>query len=399
MRTVQSLVVALVVVCVSAPAWAYKWQISDDSYIGVGALIQAQAQFTEDAAPSGDTWSKDFFLRRARIMVFGQLNKYVSFFMETDTPNFGKNGNWDTNQFFIQDAYGTFKVVDEFMVDAGMILLPFTRHNLIGATSLNALDYHGDLIKFPTGSTKVWRDAGVQFRGYIFNQKLQYRVGVFSGSQGVKVKDKDPTGKEVETGATNPSDYPRVTGHVRYNIFGTETDFFPKGIYFPKEPILSVGVGVDFVPDSVKTKAATFDAQNHVATKPEFGHHLGVAGDVFLDYPIGDDHEVVFQGTFFFYRDGKKDDKLKTSGIGSLVEAGYRWRFIEPVISFDYFKSDADNSDLLGIRGGLNFWLLKHNASVKAEFGARKEEKPSDANKPSDAKFVKQATLQAQVLF
>ncbi|MBM4397860.1 MAG: hypothetical protein FJ087_19520, partial [Deltaproteobacteria bacterium] len=91
MRLVRLAAMAAVLLT-AVPAFAYKWQITDDSYVGVGALIQAQAQFTEDAAPTGKDWSNDFFLRRARILVFGAFNKHVSFFLETDTPNFGKDG-------------------------------------------------------------------------------------------------------------------------------------------------------------------------------------------------------------------------------------------------------------------------------------------------------------------
>ena len=354
--------VAAAVIFTTSPAWAYKWQINDDSYVGIDYLLQAHAQVTENGAPSKEDWSKDLFIRRSRFVLMGGLTKYLTFFMETDQVNFGKNGDWNA-PFFVQDAYVNFKIMDEFQVDAGLILLPFTRHSFMSAVGVNALDYHLAMIKYPDGSTKVWRDAGVQVRGYVFEQKFQYRLGVFGGSQNVALQ-KDAAGKGVPTAFSNPQDWPRVTGHLRYAILGTETDFFPKGIYFAKDPVLSLGVGADAVPDSVLVKAAVLDAAGKVTTPATIGTHIAAAGDVFLDLPFNEDNELVFQGALLYYADGQG---VKSGGIGVLSEVGYRWTFLEPVLQFDWFKSDGKEADYLGLRGGLNFWLLKHGASFKIE--------------------------------
>jgi hypothetical protein len=379
--------IAAVVVLTTVPAWAYKWQISDDSYVGIDYLLQAQAQFTQDGAPNKEEFSKDLFVRRSRFVLLGGLTKYISFFMETDQVNWGKNGDWAA-PFFVQDAFVTFKVIDEFQVDTGLILLPLTRHSFMGATSLDGVDYHLAMIKYPDGTTKVWRDAGVQLRGYIFDQKLQYRLGVFGGSQNVTLQ-KDTAGKAVVT--SNSHDWPRFTGHLRYAILGTETDFFPKGIYFAKDAILSVGVGADAVPDSVLVKPAVLDpATGKVATAATIGTHIGTAGDVFLDLPFDENNELVFQGALLYYADGQG---IKTGGIGVLSEVGYRWQFLEPVVQFDWFKSDGVDADYLGMRGGLNLWLLKHNASIKAEYGASK------TGNLASAPFIQQVTAQVQLYF
>lgn len=378
--------VAAAVVFTTLPAWAYKWQITDDSYVGIDYLLQGQAQFTQDGAPNEENWSKDFFLRRSRLMLTGGLNEHVSFFMETEQANFGKNGDWSA-PFFVQDAYVNFKVIDEFQVDAGLILLPFTRHSFMSAVGINGLDYHVNMIKYPVGTTKVWRDAGVQLRGYVFEQKLQYRLGVFGGSQNVALQ-KDAAGKGIVF--SNSKDYPRVTGHLRYAILGTEVGFFPKGIYFAKDPVLSIGVGADAVPDSVLVKPAVLDDTGRITTPAEIGHHVGTAADVFLDLPFDEDNELVFQGALLYYADGQG---VKTGGIGVLSEVGYRWKFLEPVVQFDWFKSDAEAADYMGARGGLNLWLLKHGANIKAEYGFSRN------GDLAEAPIVQQVTAQAQLFF
>jgi hypothetical protein len=372
----------LLILAVASPAFAYKVQVSEDAFLNLDVLGQSQAQSTEKAAPDGG-WSKDLFLRRIRLLAFGSLSKNVSFFFETDQPNLGKNGDWAA-PMFVQDAFMTVKVSDAFMVDSGMVLLPFTRHSMTGAIGLNGIDYHSKMIKFPDGTHKVWRDAGVQARGYLAEQKLQYRLGVFGGSQNMALQ-KDAAGKVVTS--SNPGDLPRATGHVRYAIAGTETDFFAKGIYFSPTPILSVGVGVDYVPDAILTKAAVLDGSNVVTAKGQLGDHMGAAGDVFVEYPLDADNEVVFQGTALYYDDGPK---AKTSGVGALTEVGYRWHSLEPVVALDYFDSEVPKADYMGAHVGLNWWMAKHATNVKLDFAFEK------TGNLEDGPSVRTVTLQGQ---
>ena len=137
MRTLRWLhwAAAVATVLVALPAFAYKIQIADHTSLNIDYLLQTQASFVEKGAPDGTAWSKDFFIRRSRILLFGELWKNISFFFETDQANWGKGGKWDA-AFFVQDAYVTFKVVDAFMVDVGMVMLPFSRANLQGAIGL-----------------------------------------------------------------------------------------------------------------------------------------------------------------------------------------------------------------------------------------------------------------------
>ena len=135
-----------------------------------------------------------------------------------------------------------------------------------GAASLHTLDYHASLVRFPRNEGKVWRDAGVQVRG--FAGPLHFRVGIFNGIEGARANDTTtPPTPEV-----NPDDIPRVAGHVRYNLLGTEAGFFLSGIYFEDQPRLSMGVGADYQPRSVLSAGEERDDFN-------------VGMDLFLEYP------------------------------------------------------------------------------------------------------------------
>jgi hypothetical protein len=167
-----------------------------DLSLDVAVLLQPQMQMAKDASPDGHM-STDFFLRRARIFVFGKVTKEISFFVDTDQPNWGKNGTWDTSTY-VQDAVLSWSPDRAFTLDSGLLLVPFSHHSLEGAAGLHGLDYHLNVIRYPAGAGKVLRDAGVLARGLLFGDVVHYRVGVFEGVRGPAI----PT---VAAGAPVPS--------------------------------------------------------------------------------------------------------------------------------------------------------------------------------------------------
>src|SRR3954470_8403148 len=197
--------------------------------INVGVLVQPWFQTTMPAAgagsgapgigaPDGKSPSFDFFLRRVRLMTWGSVNRNLSFFVETDQPNFGKGGDFSSSMF-IQDAFLTYQFSPEFKIDAGMMLVPLARHTIEGAVGLNAIDYHAELVRFPAG--KIFRDVGIQFRGLVADSALHYRVGIFEGVRSA-VPPVPPAPPAVQPPPLNDSGLPRFAGQVRYNIMGSE---------------------------------------------------------------------------------------------------------------------------------------------------------------------------------
>src|SRR4051794_13732651 len=137
--------------------------------LNVGVLVQPWFQTTVAAggagsgspgigAPDGKSPSFDFFLRRVQLMAWGSVNRELSFFVDTDQPNWGKGADF-TSSMFIQDAFLSYRFAPELTVDAGMMLVPLARHTLEGAVGLDAIDYHAELVRFPAG--KNFRDVGV----------------------------------------------------------------------------------------------------------------------------------------------------------------------------------------------------------------------------------------------
>jgi len=370
------LVAAAVLVPVSASA-----QDSDEPKINVRLLLQPWIEATEDGAPSGDSWGTEMFLRRTRIILAGNVNKWIHFFYETDTPNYGKNGDYNT-KLVTQDAYVDFQFYPEFKLAVGMILLPFTHHSRQSAASLNALDYHNFFTgKFIAGKETGWRDFGVEARGIVAD-RLDYRVGIYNGLRGAACTDPEAVNCQV----LNSADMPRITGRIAVNLFDPEPDYFYGGIYLGKKKVVTLGAGVDM------QQGATLDAKGN--DKAYFAY----SADLFVDYPLENDMEVVAQGAFVQYDRGYVPDP-KTAGVfapdlnsgsGFYAEAGFRYGMIEPVVGYESYSADEGNTnDRTAMLAGVNLFIKGHNANVKLQTGMLEE-----AGKEKNV-----VTLQTQLLF
>ncbi|MFH1532297.1 MAG: porin [Pseudomonadota bacterium] len=333
----------------AAPAMAAE-KNADEPKIQVRFLIQPQMQLIQakkqpgaDAlvpiTPDNNGIGQEFFLRRTRVILAGQVNKWIHFFFETDNPNLGRNGN--IGNTFTQDGYIDFRFFDELKVAMGMILMPFSRNNRQSAASLMGLDYHGDVFT-AWGPTRIWRDYGIEARGVIAGN-LDYRVGVFNGFRG--------------PAATN--DIPRFTGRVSYDFFGADPKFFYTGTYLGKAKHLSIGYGFDVQPEGSAN------------AKGEKGLYYALTGDVFIDWPLGNDMAATLNTGFMFYSYGSKKAYIQTS-TAMFGELGFMWKDLQPVFGFEWAqpldgKAYKDNQ-ILNFRVGVNYYITGHNATVKLEY-------------------------------
>jgi hypothetical protein len=306
--------------------------------------------------------SLDFFMRRARLMLWGSVTKELSFFIDTDQANWGKGGVYN-QPMVVQDAFFSYAFMPELKLDAGMMLVPLSHHTLEGATSLNALDYHSDMIRFPAGHT--FRDIGVQLRGLVANDLIHYRVGIFGGvrAPAAVAGMPQPAGTPV-----NDMGLPRVTGHLRVNVMGSEPDFFLKGIYFSPTPIVTVGLGLDFQPNATRRVSG--------ARRNYFAGSL----DVFAEYPFSADDEIIFKANVFYWAvgvSGLTNPAVNTrpqGAISTYAEVAYRHDFIEPLAFIEYSTEPEDEAGartVLAPHVGVNFWAMKHTFNVKTDIGYR----------------------------
>lgn len=379
-------------------------QVDDNKSINLGLLVQPQIQMGEILDTNGDTdyYSFDPIVRRTRIMIGGEFTKHIHFFAETDNLNIGLastgadgtvTDGWSRGAF-IQDAWVEANVNEYLQINAGMLLIPLSHMSSQSAGAIHALDYHSALVKYPAGSNLVWRDTGVMFRGLLAKKRVEYRVAITNGVDG-----DNAISPEI-----NEKDRPRVTGRVQFNAKEAEggpgaKGFFYKGIYLDKDgkkiknakKVISFGAALDYQADAV------LDGEGKVA------NYMAMAGDVFVDMPIGGKAQgVTMQVNAFNYNHGEAN---ANTGMGVAFEGGYRMNMIEPLLIVDMWDAtgptDGDdglkeNGDLMTVALGLNYWAFAHNANLKLQVGGTRKK---DADTDTEDKFIKSAVLQGQLMF
>jgi len=311
------------------------------SSLNLGFLSQLQYEGIDNADASHV--GQNLFFRRLRVMAGGKVNEKLSFFFETDSPNLGKldaaTGKKIDSTIFIQDFYLTYTATEALKLDAGMLMVPVSHNSQQSATSLATLDYgtytflHSDPINSKTG-----RDFGLQARGYVAHDHLEYRLGVFQGNRGTDAR-----------GAM------RVAGRLVLNVFDADKGFFYTGTTLGKKHILSFG--------------ASYDRQDA---------YEAYSGDLVLDQPIGRD-VLTLQGDYTRFDGGTFLKSLPQQDV-MLGEASY---YIGAVFGpfVQYNKREykvAGFHDESRVMGGIAWWGNGHKCNLKLAYGKIKKDGVTD---------------------
>lgn len=318
----------------------------------IGLLAQPQFQSLNSA--SRDKYANNFYVRRTRILLGGTLFSKVEFFLDTDYPNLflptntapsGEADNFtkSTPGMNVQDIFVTYKAWGDMVkVDMGYMLPPLGHNAVQGATTLYSWDYfnftfqHNLSNVFGTSGNAVGRDTGLQLRGLLIGNHLEYRVGLFQGKRDNRT--------ETEVEARN---FFRVAGRLQINLLDAEPGFFYAGSYLGTKKIASIGGAFD-VQDSYKYFAA----------------------DGFVDMPLGPG--VVTAQVNFAYWDGGSFIPALVKEKALMVEAGYMLAglWLSPIVRFEQLWGGSNSTktleDQTRIGGGIAFWPYGHNTNVKA---------------------------------
>jgi len=317
-----------------------------DTSLKLGVLLQPQYEMAGNPGLSGV--SHNFFVRRVRLLAGATLFKNVEVFFDTDYPDLFKatqdTGIKNTPGLNVQDAFGTFKVLDDaFKVDMGYMLPPSTHNAVQGAGTLYSWDYFTNSFRnsnsFNSSGPPVGRDAGVQLRGLVLDNHLEYRAGLFQGRRNAAVMG------DGKVGARN---FFRFAARLQANVFDAEPGFFYAGTYLGTKRILSFGAAVDLQDSYV---------------------HWGFDG--FLDLPLGAGaltaqvNVAHYDGDDFIVAGGISTPLAKQTSI--MGEAGYLFDAVDlsPILRFErQWLPDSVHETRVG--GGLAFWPYGHAFNLKA---------------------------------
>ncbi|HEY0466082.1 MAG TPA: hypothetical protein VGC79_17850, partial [Polyangiaceae bacterium] len=307
----------------------------------VGLLVQPQFEALGSPNAAHDGTSVNLFVRRTRLLVGGTLFKNFEYFFETDSPNLfrgdtnivgGATPSEGTGQktgfgIGVQDAMATWKAYEDYLkFDAGYMLTPGSHNSLQGAGTLLGVDYFTNTFNHQNafnnaGGAPAGRDAGIEVRGLLLDNHIEYRAGLFQGLR--KPGTAAPMGGG--TGEVASQNMFRFAGRLQFNILDAETGFFYAGTYRGKKKILSLGAALDM--------------------QSEY-HHWAVDG--FLDMPLGKG-ALTAQVNFNKWNGGNFVALANQTAIAA--EAGYMFAYpIGPIVKFE--QQNFANSDASSTRYG-----------------------------------------------
>jgi hypothetical protein len=327
--------VAVLLAFASRPAHAQlQFSTADGSTsLKLGVLGQMQAQSLD--TPNAEEQEKDLYLRRVRLLGLFKMGDKLSVYFDTDAPNYGK-GNVDGTKnsattIYLQDFVVTYSFAHEFQLEGGEILVPTGYNHLQSAGQLMPLDYGPFSFTETTAlQSNVGRDWGAQVRGYLANDHLEYRLGMFQGVRGI---DEDNSF--------------RYAGRLALWIMGAQTGLFYRGTSLGKTQSMEFG--------------GSFDRQKEYSS---------YTGDFFWDQPIGNGDGFTAQFDYTKWDGGTFAPTAVTIPKQHTIlgELGYYLGAIKTQPFFQYSQEKFDNDThptQTRYTAGLGYYFVGHSSDVK----------------------------------
>ena len=344
-----------------------KISIDDTKWISLGLGGRVSVSSIEDAAPSGNKWSKDFNLDNARIYINGQVHEKIKFEFNTECV-FGCGTGGD---FVLLDAIAKFELNPYINIWAGRLLVPAERQELNGPfyssthdaykTPFYSSDFSGN---FGDGGAGVYaRDHGVNLWGAAGPEgALQYVVGVFSGL------------RSSSGAGPNQNDNPLFAGRVAYNFLNVEKNpgYYTSGTYYG-------GAG-----DIFTVAAAMQYQEDGSGSMANPGDFFGFSADVLFEKVLADDSVFTFNGEYKHFDAGYSPaaftgpdadlfgmfdgDSFSVVGLYLLPNTIGIGKF-QPYLRYtgvypSSIKNDIASSNRDEFEAGVNYVIDGHNARV-----------------------------------
>ena len=367
------MVCAVMLALVPAPASAQLQIKTEDITIKFGFQGQFWADYTQDAtAPSAGNqgYAQNFYLLRDRLMIGGNIGNNITFFFQTDDPKLGLSpagtaatktlttGNATSPGFLIQDAWAEYKVNTHLQLAAGEMLVPSSRQNLQSTLSYYTVNISAvSTVNNAALVESALRDVGFQARGYFFDDRLQYRGGIFDG-------ERDANGRNS----------PRPAMYLQYDFFDREKEYAYAGTALGKRKILALDIGGD------KQGSYRSDTINVASDTPVLG------GD-----------EVGFNASVMHF-DGRQKFTAIADQTNYLLEGAYyihKAKF-QPFVKFetqDFVAAVNGTKDINRWGTGANYYIHGQNLKLTGQY-TRALPQNGSAIRPSN-----EFTVQVQVFY
>jgi hypothetical protein len=293
-----------------------------------GILAQLLAEKADIAGT--DETSADLFFRRLRFVTEFTLGERLTVFLQTDNPRLGEAsdaGGREAGDAYIQDLAVTWEFSPGFLLDGGMLLLEPTYNHNQSSSKLLATD-SGPYTFVESGpmGERAGRDYGLRARGYLLDDHLEYRAGVYQGSRGA-----------------NAAADLRFIGRLMYSFFTPHVGLFYTGTSLGRTRTLAIGASLD---------------------RQEGYGSVGL--DLFWDQPVGEDG-FVFQADYLDL-DGGSFLAAVPEQTNLLFEAGFYFAraSLQPYLQYATRNfAAASGVDEARLTAGLAWYLEGHSNNVK----------------------------------
>lgn len=375
----------------------FKVKFDDDGkkYLRILSWAQAQAVYNDDVPDESS--SLNFNLRRARVLMFAQINSKFLILTHFGLNSLNANslsptGKGEGSQLFMHEAWAQYSLGKDHVVGGGLHYFNgISRLNNQSTLNMLTLDNNRQSWSTLGLSDQFGRHVGMFVKGKF--GKFQYRVAINDAiTNGLDGRDPVQDGDAVYGGKRllGSKDAGKTfAGYFDYHFLDQESNFLPYkvGTYLGAKKVFNIGAGFFSHPNG----SVTMDSSGELN-----GENVSIfAIDAFYDAPLSDDGSAISGYLTYQSNDYGEDYLYSAYGTGSMVygHVGYvfarditktRYQAYVSYASNSYDASD-DNRNVFGI--GANAYLSGNNSKLTLEY---KNQKFGDSD-------VGTVTLQAMI--
>lgn len=346
------------------------------------AQVQANSNLEESFDANGnENSSLSFNLRRARVLMFAQINK--KFLILT---HFGLNslnratlspvGKGEGSQLFLHGAWAQYSLSADHTVGGGLHYFNgISRLNNQSTLNMMTLDNHRQAWATIGLSDQFARHLGIFAKGKF--DRLQYRVAINDASTTTLDSQTVVAGGAAVYNGINELGTKEASktfaGYFDYHFLDQESNFLPYkvGSYLGGKEVFNVGAGFFLHPNGAVIDSGTVTDPNIV------GENVSIfAIDAFYDKPLGEDGSAITAYVIFQSSDYGKDYVFSAYGTGTMVygHVGYVFKGdkkktrYQPYVSYGTHSYDATSENRSTFGLGVNAYMSGHNSKLTLEY-------------------------------
>lgn len=354
-----------------------KVKFGEDGKKYLRIISWAQVQGVYNTETDDNTSALNFNLRRARILMFAQINpKFLILthfgLNSLNSGTLSPTGKGEGSQLFFHDVWAQYNLTKDHTIGAGLHYFNgISRLNNQSTLNMMTLDNNRRSWATIGLSDQFARHIGVFLKGKF--ERFQYRIAINDALTN-SLDTREATNTEAVYGGhrlLGSADAGKTyAGYFDYHFFDQESNFLPfkVGSYIGGKKVFNIGAGFFFHPSG----AVILDNNANLQ-----GEDVSVfAVDAFYDAPLSDNGSAITAYATYQNNDYGTNYMFSAYGTGSMMygHVGYvfagdssKTRY-QPYMSFNSNSYDAVNDDRTIFGVGINAYMSGHHSKLTLEY-------------------------------